>query len=86
MPSATPFADPATGKLDTAQIITEARPIAKLIGVFVAVSLVPFGLGFFAAPSALSMVFFLFGQFILAVGAGVVLLYIITRGIELSES
>jgi len=86
MPSSTPFVDPATGELDAAQILTEAVPLGKLIGAFVAVSLVPFGLEFFAGPSALGAVFSLFGQFVLAVGAGIVLMYVIARGRELSES
>ena len=86
MPSSTPFVDPATGELDTAQILSEALPLGKLIGVFAAVSLVPFGLGFFAGPGALSVVFFALGQFVLAVGTGIVLIYAIVRGLALSDS
>jgi len=86
MPSSAPFVDPATVALDTDQIIAEAFPLAKLAGVFVAVSLVPFGLGFFAGPSALGAVLIALGQFVLAVGTGIVLMYVIARGLELSES
>lgn len=86
MPSSAPFVDPVTGELDTQQLLAEAFPLGKLIGVFVAVSLVPYGLGVVVGPSLLGQAFFLIGQFILAIGAGVVLLYVIVRGRELSES
>jgi hypothetical protein len=85
MPSPRPFIDPATGEINTAQIISEAVPLGKLIGVFVAGSLPPYAVAFFGAEnSALGALLALLGDFILAVGAGVVLMYVIVRGIQLA--
>jgi hypothetical protein len=86
MPSPHPFVDPATGGLNTAMILSEAVPLAKLIGVFVAGSLVPHAIVFFGAESSvLGALIALVGDFILAVGAGIVLLYVVARGIQLSS-
>ncbi|MGB9953212.1 hypothetical protein [Haloarcula sp. Atlit-120R] len=80
-----PFIDPATGELDTAQILSEAVPLAKLIGVFVAGSLLPYAIVFFGSEGSVpGAVLALLGEFILAVGAGVVLMYVIARGIRLA--
>ncbi|WP_436927909.1 hypothetical protein [Halosimplex amylolyticum] len=85
MPSAKPFIDPTTGDPDTDQILSEAIPLGKLIGVFVALSLVPFGLAFLAlGNSLLGAVLVAIGQFVLAVGAVIVLTYAVARGIQLS--
>lgn len=43
MTSGAPFIDPATGELDTTQILSEVIPHGKLIALFVAISIVPFG-------------------------------------------
>ncbi|MFC6865124.1 hypothetical protein ACFQGE_16875 [Halomicroarcula sp. GCM10025817] len=87
MPSSRPFVDPATGSLDEQQILVEAVPLAKLIGLFVAISLVPFALVFFVlGDSALGVLVGLLGQFVLAVGAGVVLVYAVARGTQLAEA
>ncbi|AUG47511.1 hypothetical protein BVU17_08280 [Haloarcula taiwanensis] len=80
-----PFIDPTTGELDTAQILSEAVPLAKLIGVFVAGSLLPYAIVFFGSEGSVpGAVLALLGEFILAVGAGVVLMYVIARGIRLA--
>ncbi|EMA30710.1 hypothetical protein [Haloarcula japonica] len=80
-----PFIDPATDEIDTTQILSEAVPLAKLIGVFVAGSLPLYAIVLFGAEnSALGAVLALLGNFILAVGAGVVLMYVIARGIRLA--
>lgn len=85
MPSPRPFINPATGELDTDQILSEAVPLGKLIGLFVAISLVPFGLMFFAlGNSGLGALLAVIAQFILAVGAGIVLMYVLARGMQLS--
>lgn len=80
-----PFIDAATGALDTRQILSEAIPLGKLIGLFVGISLVPFTLVFltFDRPP-LSGLLIILGQFILAVGTGIVLIYVIARGMQLS--
>lgn len=46
MPSNTPVGDTVTGKLDTDQTLSVATPLGNLIGLFIAVSLVPFALAF----------------------------------------
>lgn len=85
MSASPPFVDPVTNELKTDEILSEALPLGKLIGLFVAISLVPFALVFFAlGNSGLGAVLVLIGQFILAIGAGIVLLYIIARGIQLA--
>jgi len=86
MPSSRPFIDPATGGINTAQMISEAVPLGKLISVFVAGSLPLYALAFFGAEnSALGALLALLGDFIIAVGAGVVLIYVIARGIRLAS-
>ena len=85
MPPTPPFVDPATGELDTDQILAEAVPLGKLIGVFVAISLVPFALVFLALGSGVGAISAVIAQFILAVGAGIVLMYVIARGMQLSS-
>jgi len=87
MPSQTPFFDPESGTLDTAEILREAIPLARLVGLFVAVSLLPFVLGMFSfgASSLVGAAFVLLGWFVLAVGAGVVLLYVLVRSRRLTN-
>lgn len=86
MPRSTPFVDRETGTIDTAQILVEAIPLAKLIGVFVAIALVPFAMAFLlGGRSAAGAVFAFAGQFVLAVGSGIVLMYVVSRAIQLSE-
>jgi len=88
MPSKTPFFDPESGTLNIAGILSEAIPLAKLVGLFVAVSLLPFVLAVtsFGANSLVGAAFTLVGQFVLAIGAGVVLLYVIVRSRQLSDA
>ena len=80
-----PFIDPETGGLDRNQIRAEAFPLAGLIGLFAGLALVPFVFVIlFAGNSALGLLFTVLGQFVLAIGAGVVLMYVVARGIQLS--
>lgn len=83
MPPSTPFIDRDTGTLDGAQILSEAIPLAKLIGLVAALALIPVAISLILGvfPPVLMLV----AQFIIAVGTGVVLLYIIARGIHLAE-
>ncbi|GAA0201517.1 hypothetical protein ACFFQF_01825 [Haladaptatus pallidirubidus] len=86
MPPSTPFVDRRTGTIDTTQILVEAIPLAKLIGVFVAIALIPFAVGFLLGEySILDVLFTLAGQFVLAVGAGTVLIYSVARGSQLAS-
>jgi hypothetical protein len=78
-----PFFKRDTRAFDSEQILTEAIPLAKLIGLIAALALIPAGIAFTFGtfPQALLLV----TQFILPVGTGIVLLYIIARGIQLAE-
>jgi hypothetical protein len=85
MSSTPPFVDPATGSLNTAQVLSEALPIGRLVGLFVAISLVPFALVFAVfGGSAVGAILTVVAGFVLAVGAGVVLVYVVARGTQLA--
>jgi hypothetical protein len=88
MPSQTPFFDSETGTLDVAAVLSEAIPVARLVGLFVAVSLLPLVVGTFSfgPDSLVGAAFVLVGRFVLAVGAGVTLLYVVVRGRRLSAA
>jgi hypothetical protein len=84
-PPSAPFIEPS-GTLDTDQIWTEAVPLAGLIGLFVGLALVPFlGVFLFGGTTGFGFVFVLATQFVLAVGTGVVLIYVVARGIQLAD-
>jgi hypothetical protein len=77
-----PFTDPETGSLDYDRVVTEAVPIAKLVALFAVVALVPFALSVFPGGTTIAV---LLSQFVLAVGTGVTLLYVIVRAMQISE-
>lgn len=86
MPPSPPFVDRETGTVDIDQILAKVVPLAKLIGLFVALALVPLVLVVLLAGNSLAgMILAVVAQFILTVGAGIVLLYVISRGIHLAE-
>ncbi|MFB6299480.1 MAG: hypothetical protein ABEH65_04395 [Halobacteriales archaeon] len=86
MPSATPFINPANSTLDTDQILQEALPLAGLIGLFVGLALIPFlFVVLIGGNSLLGVLLMIAVQFILAIGAGIVLMYIIARAMQLAE-
>lgn len=86
MSASPPFIDPDTGTLDTDQIRTEAFPLAGLIGLFAGLALVPFLIVFLiGGNSVLGLVLLVVTQLIIAVGAGIVLMYVIARGIQLAD-
>jgi hypothetical protein len=85
MSPSTPFVDWETGTLDTDRIILEAIPLAKLIGLFVGIALVPLAVVFLlGAQSVVGVLFTLAAQFVLAVGASIVLIYVVARGTQLA--
>lgn len=85
MPQSPPFVDPETGSLDRSQIIAEAAPLAGLIALFAGLALVPFLLVLLAmGNSILGVLFTIVAQLILAIGAGIVLMYVVTRSIQLA--
>lgn len=80
-----PFID-ETGALDTDEVWVEVVPLAKLVGLFVGIALVPLAIVFIGAgSSALGGLLTVLAQFVLAVGAGIVLMYVVARGIDLSD-
>lgn len=74
-----------TGGLDLEQVVSEAVPIAYLIGTFATAALVPFLLGLLLGPGGIAIVFSILAQFVLAVGSAVVLLYVVSRALQLHE-
>ncbi|WP_348612523.1 hypothetical protein [Halobaculum rarum] len=86
MPPSKLFFEQETGKLDTTQLLDEATPIAKLIGLFAIIALIPFAIAFvFLRSSLIGMPLVVLAQFILAVGVATVLMYVINRAIQLSN-
>ena len=86
MSKSPPFIDTASGGLDFNQIRAEAYPLTGLVALFAGLAFVPFLLVIlFAGSSPLGMVFTLLTQLIIAIGAGVILMYVIARGIQLAQ-
>ena len=83
-----PFFISDSGELDTEQLIDEAVPLAKLIGavgtVAVALLFLRFVfVGVLGFIPGVEILFTLVIQFVLAVGTGLVLIYIIVRSNDL---
>ncbi len=79
-----PFFEPDSSELDTVQIIKEAVPLTKLIGAVILIALVPLLFrvvfsGLLGLTTGLGFLYMLASQFIIAVGSGIVLIYIIVR-------
>jgi hypothetical protein len=84
--SSPPFIDQESGELDLGQIRSEVFPLAALIILFGGLALLVFLIVLlFAGNSVLGGFFTVVSQFILAVGAGIVLMYVIARGIQLAD-
>lgn len=85
MPSDPPFIDPTNRSLDIGQILYEAIPIAALVALFGGLALLPMVLVFLVAGGGvLGALLTVVAQFILAVGTGVVLLYLLVRARQLA--
>ena len=84
MSPSTLFVEADTDTLDTDRIIEEAIPLAKLIGIIGVIAYAPLAVLAIGVPPGLTFVFTLASQFLLAVGSGIVLLYVISRAIQLS--
>ncbi len=84
--SSPPFIDQSSGELDLSQILSEAFPLAGLVLLFGGAALLLFLITLLVGPGGLLAGFLtVVSQFVLAVGAGVVLMYVIARGIQLAE-
>lgn len=85
MSSGPPFIDHEKGSLDTDQIRAEAFPLAGLVALVAGVALIPYVFVLlFAGNSAIGILFTVIAQLVLAVGTGIVLMYVIARGIQLA--
>lgn len=82
MSTSTPFIDRESDSLDTDQIRDEAVPLTKLIGLVTLIALVPHWVA--TETGLFPGVFEFLAQFVLAVGSSIVLLYVITRAIQLA--
>lgn len=84
-----PFFMSPSEELNTDQILDEALPLAKLIGAVVITAFLPILAlqltEFVVDFSILRFIFMLAAQFVLAVGSGIVLLYIIIRANQLLD-
>lgn len=86
MAPTTVFVNRETGELDTDQIVFEAIPIAKLIALFVVITIVPLRILLeVGLPPIVETILSLMAQFVLAVGTAIVLLYTISRAIQLAD-
>lgn len=86
MSKSPPFIDPASGELNFDQIRAEAYPLTGLVALFAGLAFVPFLLVIlFAGSSFLGTVLTFFSQLIIAIGTGIILIYVIARGIQLAE-
>lgn len=79
-----PFVEPGTLALDFDALRREAIPITALVALFGGLALVPFAVGL-ALGGPLALLSAVVGQFVLAVGAAMLLLYVVTRGIQLAN-
>lgn len=80
-----PFIDQDSGELDLGQIREEVFPLAGLVVLFGGLALLVFLITLLVAGnSLLGGLFTVVSQFVLAVGTGIVLMYVIARGIQLA--
>ena len=85
MAPSSPFIAP-DGTVDTDRVLAEAVPLARLIGLVVALAVPPFAVVYlFAGGTLLGRLLTLLGQFVLVVGTGVVLMHVVARALRLAE-
>ncbi|OYR38937.1 hypothetical protein DJ82_10880 [Halorubrum sp. Ib24] len=84
--SSPPFIDPESGELDVREIRAEAFPLAGLIALFGGAALVLFLISLLVGGSSLLVGFLtVVSQFVIAVGTGITLMYVVARGIQLAD-
>lgn len=84
--SSPPFIDQESGELDLSQIQAEVFRLSGLIVLFGGVALLVFLITLLIAGNSLLAGFLtVVSQFILVVGTGIVLMYVIARGIQLAD-
>lgn len=78
-----PFIDPVSSELELRQIFRESVPLLELVVLFGGLALLPFLVALLVAGnSPLGLLLTLLSQLILAVGTGVVLIYVVARGVQ----
>jgi len=84
--SSPPFIDPESGELDVRQIRAEAFPLAGLIVLFGGAALLLFLISLLVGGSSLLVgLLTVVSQFVIAVGTGITLMYVVARGIQLAD-
>lgn len=84
--SSPPFIDVDSGELDLGQIREEVIRLAALVVLFGGLALLVFLIALLVpGNSLLTGALVVLTQFIVAVGTGIVLMYIIARGIQLAD-
>jgi hypothetical protein len=78
-----PFIDPVSGELDLRQILRESLPVLALVVLFGGLALLVFLVALLIG-GLVGVLSTLLSQLILAVGTGVVLIYVVARGLQLS--
>lgn len=84
------FFESPSGEFDTGQILYEAIPLAKLVAGIGVVALLPqlvhwLFVELVSLTPTLAVVFTLATQFVLAVGTGLVLMYVVVRANQLAD-
>ena len=86
MGDAPPFVNPATNELDLHQIWNEALPVLGLVVLFGSLALLPYLVVVVVFEgTVISSILMAFTQLVLAVGASIVLMYVVARAIQLSD-
>ena len=78
-----PFIDPVSGELDLRQILRESLPVLALVVLFGGLALLVFLVALLIG-GLVGVLSTLLSQLLLAVGTGVVLIYVVARGLQLS--
>lgn len=81
------FVDQETGTIDTARILAEGTPLAKLVGLLGAIALAPYAIAVTLFPyGGFGVLLTVLSQFLLVVSSAIVLMYVIARAIQLSAT
>lgn len=85
MSNSPPFIDQSSSTLDFEQIREEVFPLLGLVVFFGGLALLTFLFALvFSGTSAFGLLFMVLTQLVLAVGGGIVLMYVVARGIQLA--
>ena len=90
MSTSRPFFTSPSGEFDTGQVLYEVIPLAKLVGAVALVALVPILMSrllyaFVGIIPLFGLLLSAISGFVLAVGAALVLLYVVVRALQLAD-